>query len=109
MPDDIECAGRRDPWPPKVLHGVTPIFTRRFECGTRAARLFGIHCPATQADYLLQVNVWPLSQQVKSGPNHRWQDAMEIPFGKTVFASATTPSIFLYRHPRRAKRRKPKR
>ena len=25
--------------------------------------------------------------QVKSGPNHRWQDAMPIALGKTVFAS----------------------
>jgi hypothetical protein len=33
------------------------------------------------------VNRWPLSAQVKSEPDHRWQDAMTIPLGKTIFAS----------------------
>ena len=33
------------------------------------------------------MNEWPLSDDVRAGPIHRWQDAMRIPLGKTVFAS----------------------
>src|SRR5690348_12999538 len=36
--------------------------------------------------YHLQVNRWPLSPQVKSLPSHRWEDAVSIPLGKTIFA-----------------------
>ena len=37
--------------------------------------------------YQLQVNRWPSSPLVKSNPSHRWQDATQIPLGKTIFAS----------------------
>ena len=40
----------------------------------------------TASQYRLTVNRWPMSASVKSGPIHRWQDARQIPLGKTVFA-----------------------
>src|SRR5690242_11408449 len=46
-----------------------------------------VRATASSGTYTLQVNQWPLSASVRSGANHRWQDAQEIALGKAVFAS----------------------
>jgi len=62
-----------------------------------------IRAAQTSGAYALQVNRWPLSAQVRSGPNHRWQDAVDIPLGKTIFASGDDAEyIPLPNTPRRA-------
>jgi hypothetical protein len=71
----------------KVLHTGDPDFYSQFRVPHAGRASVNIETTATSCDYVLSVNAWPLSNQVKSGPNHRWQDAMEIPLGKTVFAS----------------------
>ncbi len=38
-------------------------------------------------NYALYLNRWPRTGLVKSGPARRWQDAVKIPLGQTVFAS----------------------
>src|SRR5262245_9727393 len=42
--------------------------------------------------YELQVNRWPRTALVKSLPARRWQDAVKIPLGQTVFASGDDES-----------------
>jgi hypothetical protein len=71
----------------KTLHAGDADFYTQFrvaQAGDAAVRVRAIDA---QGVYKLQVNRWPLTQQVKSGPNHDWQHAMFIPLGKTVFAS----------------------
>lgn len=71
----------------KTLHAGDPDFYTQFrvsQTGNAAVRVRTIEAGGV---YKLQVNQWPLTPQVKSGPNHDWQHAMPIPLGKTVFAS----------------------
>lgn len=71
----------------KVLHAGDPDFYTQFRLLRAGPASVRIRPIAAHGQYVLDVNAWPLSNQVKSGPNHRWQDAMPIPLGKTVFAS----------------------
>ncbi len=71
----------------KVLHAGDPDFYTQFRVPRAGRASVEVQSVATSGNYVLSVNAWPLSKQVNSGPNHRWQDAMEIPLGRTVFAS----------------------
>ena len=73
--------------PVKCYTRAIPTFMRNSACRALAALACAIRPIAAHGSYVLEVNEWPLSNQVKRGPNHRWQDAMGIPLGKTVFAS----------------------
>jgi len=71
----------------KVLHAGDPDFYAQFRVLHAGNASIRVQPVGAHGRYALDVNAWPLSNQVKSGPNHRWQDAMPIPLGKTVFAS----------------------
>jgi len=71
----------------KMLHAGDPDFYTQFRVPHGGRASVEIQSVATSCNYVLNVNAWPLSQRVRFGPNHRWQDAMEIPLGKTLFAS----------------------
>jgi hypothetical protein len=71
----------------KTLHAGDPDFYTQFrvpQAGEAAIRVKG---QAAAGTYSLQVNRWPLSSAVRSGPIHQWQNAMHIQLGTTVFGS----------------------
>lgn len=71
----------------KTLHAGDPDYYTQFRVPRAGAATVAIRATQAAGNYFLQVNRWPLSGQVKSEPDHRWQDAMTIALGKTVFAS----------------------
>jgi hypothetical protein len=71
----------------KTLHVGDPDYYTQFRVPREGAATVVIRALHPAGNYLLQVNRWPLSPQVKSEPDHRWQDAQTIPLGKTIFAS----------------------
>lgn len=71
----------------KTLHAGDPDYYVQFRVPDRGDAVLQVRATAASGAYTLQVNRWPLSPLVNSGPNHRWEDAIEIPLGKTVFAS----------------------
>ena len=71
----------------KTLHAGDADFYTQFRLSQTGDATVRVEAIKAQGVYQLQVNRWPLTQQVKSGPNHDWQHAMSIPLGKTVFAS----------------------
>ena len=70
----------------KTLHVGDPDYYTQFRVPRAGAATVVIRASHAAGNYFLQVNRWPLSAQVKSEPDHRWQDAMAISLGKTVFA-----------------------
>ncbi|MCW5965968.1 MAG: hypothetical protein KIT83_18155 [Bryobacterales bacterium] len=78
----------------KTLHTGDADFYTQFRVPSAGAAQLVIANHGAQGNYTLQVNRWPLSNLVRRGPNARWQDAMDIPLGGTVFASGDdTPYI----------------
>ena len=72
----------------KTLHLGDPDYYTQFRVPHAGAASIVIRASHAAGKYSLQVNRWPLSPQVKSEPDHRWQDAQAIPLGKTIFAFA---------------------
>lgn len=72
----------------KTLHEGDPDFYTQFGVtGTSAEVRVSAVDVADSVSYKAEVNRWPRSSQVRRGPIHRWEDAMPIDLGKTVFAS----------------------
>jgi len=71
----------------KTLHAGDADFYTQFRVPQIGDAVVRVRTIQAQGFYRLQVNQWPLTQQVKSGPNHDWRHAMFISLGKTVFAS----------------------
>jgi hypothetical protein len=71
----------------KTLHAGDPDYYTQFRVPHSGGAMLQITAAGASGNYTLQVNRWPLSPLVKSGPSHRWQDAQPISLGKTVFAS----------------------
>src|ERR1051326_7764568 len=71
----------------KTLHAGDPDYYTQFRVPRTGAVTLDVRAHQPGGSYELQVNRWPLSPLVKSVPNHRWQDAVAIPLGKTIFAS----------------------
>jgi hypothetical protein len=71
----------------KTLHAGDPDWYTQFRVPRAGAATVTIRAAHASGNYFFQVNRWPLSPQVRSGPIQRWQDAMAILLGKTVFAS----------------------
>ena len=86
----------------KTLHAGDPDYYVQVRVREHGDVTLQVSALAAVGQYALQVNQWPLSPVVKSGPNHRWQDAVEVPLGKTTFASVDDAEyIPLPRTPRR--------
>jgi hypothetical protein len=71
----------------KTLHAGDPDYYFQFHVAQPGEAALLVQVSGATGAYQLQVNRWPLSPQVKSNPAHRWQDAIAIPLGKTVFAA----------------------
>jgi hypothetical protein len=71
----------------KTLHAGDPDLYAHFRVPSNGPAELRIHNNADRGTYQLQINRWANSANVRTGPNHRWQDAMQIPLGQTVFAS----------------------
>ncbi len=71
----------------KTLHLGDPDYYTQFRVFQAGTAHVVIRASHASGNYFLQVNRWPLTPLVKSEPDHRWQDAMTIPLGKTIFAS----------------------
>jgi hypothetical protein len=71
----------------KTLHAGDPDYYVQFRVARTGSASLSVRAVDAPARYTLQLNRWPLSSVVATKPNHRWQDAVSIPLGKTVFAS----------------------
>jgi hypothetical protein len=71
----------------KTLHAGDPDYYFQFRVAQAGDAVFGVRASGASGTYQLQVNRWPLSPLVKSNPSHRWQDAIQIPLGQTIFAA----------------------
>ena len=71
----------------KTLHAGDPDYYFQFRVAKPGQAAWQVHATGASGTYLLEVNQWPLTELVKSHPDHRWQDARAIPLGRTVFAA----------------------
>jgi hypothetical protein len=71
----------------KTLHAGDADFYAHFRVPQAGAASLAVTAKGASGRYSLVVNRWPLTSAVKTLPNHRWQDAMTVPLGETVFAS----------------------
>src|SRR5579862_7794907 len=71
----------------KTLHLGDPDYYFQFRVAHAGEAILRVQASEASGTYQLRVNRWPLSAVIKSSPSHRWQDAIGIPLGKTVFAS----------------------
>lgn len=87
----------------KVLHAGDADFYTQFRVPRAGKAEVRVSNSGASGQFRLTVNRWPLSDSVRRGPSHRWQDAMEMTLGKTVFASGDdAPYIPLPGTPRTA-------
>jgi hypothetical protein len=68
----------------KTLHAGDADLYSQFRVTHSGAAVLEIY-GNVKSKYHLTVNRWPSTANVKSSPLHRWQDAIEIPLGTTVF------------------------
>jgi len=71
----------------KTLHAGDADFYANFRAPQAGAATLVVTAREAAGRYSLVVNRWPSTAAVKTLPNHRWQDAVTIPLGETVFAS----------------------
>lgn len=71
----------------KTLHAGDADFYTQFRVPQAGRASVTIHAKEAPGRYSLTVNRWPASRDVKALPNRRWQDAMPVALGGTVFAS----------------------
>src|SRR4051812_12026925 len=71
----------------KTLHAGDPDFYTQFRVPRKADASIRIANQGVEGSYTLQVNEWPRTTKVRSGPVREWQDAMPIALGETVFGS----------------------
>jgi hypothetical protein len=70
----------------KTLHAGDGDLYAQFRVAHPGSATLAIRDINVTGSYHVQVNRWQKSSEVKSAPSHRWQDALAIPLGKTVFA-----------------------
>jgi hypothetical protein len=83
----IELRQGREVVSAKTLHAGDPDYYFQFRVAQPGDAIFHVQAAGAGGAYQLQVNQWPLTPLVKSNPSHRWQDAVEIPLGKSIFAA----------------------
>ena len=71
----------------KTLHAGDPDFYVQFRVPHAGPAGVVIRAVKAAGTYQFQVNRWPASTEVKSLPDRRWQDALPVTLGGTVFAS----------------------
>ncbi|HEY3742259.1 MAG TPA: hypothetical protein VGL53_20555 [Bryobacteraceae bacterium] len=70
----------------KTLHAGDADFYAQFHTAKAALAVVDVKAVAARGTYRLEVNRWPSTNEVKSSPNHRWQDAQAVKLGATEFA-----------------------
>ena len=83
---DVAVQQGRDVLLQKTLHAGDADFYSQFRVAKSGDVTLNVKAVAAAGTYHLQVNRWPQTNEVKSAPSHRWQDALKIGLGKTVFA-----------------------
>jgi len=71
----------------KTLHGGDADYYTQFHVPKAGRATVVVRSTHASGNYELYVNRWPRTGLVKSVPAGRWQDAVKIPLGQTVFAS----------------------
>lgn len=71
----------------KTLHTGDADYYTQFRVPRDGSATLRVHNSGATGRYTLQVNRWPLTGVVRGGQVHRWQDAMRIPLGRTIFAT----------------------
>src|SRR6516165_10803225 len=71
----------------KTLHAEDADYYTQFRVVKPGRATVVVRPTRASGDYALQVNRWPRTGLVKSLPARRWQDAVKIQLGQTVFAS----------------------
>src|SRR5204862_329730 len=71
----------------KTLHAGDADYYTQFRVPKAGPATVVVRPAQVSGNYALQVNRWPRTGLVKSSPARRWQDAVRIPLGQTVFAS----------------------
>ncbi len=72
----------------KTLHAGDPDFYTQFRVAAKTPAQVTVKAEGVSSGYHLQINRWPRTPLIRAVPNHRWEDAQEIPLGKTVFATS---------------------
>lgn len=70
----------------KVLHAGDADLYAQFRVVKSGPVSLAVQATDANGGYHLQVNRWQQSSELKSAPSHRWEDALPIALGKTVFA-----------------------
>ena len=65
-----------------------------FRTGRTGRRELRITAKSAAGHYSLQINRWPESPALKTGPNHGWREASPFTLGQTVFASGDEVEYF---------------
>src|SRR5215467_8427770 len=71
----------------KTLHAGDADYYTQFRVSEAGRATVVVRSTHASGNYVLHVNRWPRTGLVKSVPARRWQDAVKIPLGQTVFAS----------------------
>src|SRR5580765_8534519 len=71
----------------KTLHAGDADYYTQFRVAKAGPATVVVRPTHASGNYALSVNRWPRTGLVKSSPARRWQDAVKIPLGQTVFAS----------------------
>src|SRR5262245_28671519 len=76
----------------KTLHAGDADYYTQFRVPKAGPATVSVHPAHASGNFALSVNRWPRTGLVKSSPARRWQDAVKIPLGQTVFASGDDES-----------------
>src|SRR6476646_7144522 len=76
----------------KTLHAGDADYYTQFRVPKAGRATVVVRPTHASGNYELHVNRWPRTGLVKSSPARRWQDAVKIPLGQTVFASGDDES-----------------
>src|SRR5215471_2272291 len=71
----------------KTLHAGDADYYTQFRVPKAGPATVMVRPTHASGHYVLRVNRWPRTGLVKSVPARRWQDAVKIPLGQTLFAS----------------------
>jgi hypothetical protein len=89
---DVEVRQGSEVLASKTLHAGDADYYTQFRVLKAGRATVVVHPTHASGNYALHVNRWPRTELVKSVPARRWQDAVTIPLGQTVFASGDDES-----------------
>ena len=78
----------------KTLHAGDADLYGSFQTARTGHRELRVVAKGAAGRYWLQINRWPESGALQTGPNHSWKEASPFTLGQTVFASADEVEYF---------------